>query len=152
MNFDRWKIAWFIILLLLSIIFYVIHYAIFRDAHHIFLYLIGDIAFVFIEVLLVTLIIHQLLSDREKKARLNKLNMIIGAFFSEVGTKLLKDLSDFDISADNIKEKLAECKKWPEKDFIIASKRFSKYEYKIDYKGKSLTGLRSLLADKKLFC
>ena len=150
MNFDRWKIAWFIILLLLSIIFYVIHYAIFRDAHHIFLYLIGDIAFVFIEVLLVTLIIHQLLSDREKKARLNKLNMIIGAFFSEVGTKLLKDLSDFDISADNIKEKLAECKKWPEKDFINAGKRFSQYEYKIDYKGKSLTGLRSLLADKKI--
>jgi len=100
MNFDRWKIAWFVILLLLSIIFYVIHYAIFRDAHHLFLYLIGDIAFVFIEVLLVTLIIHQLLSYREKKAQLNKLNMIIGAFFSEVGTKLLKNLTDFDISAN----------------------------------------------------
>ncbi len=52
------------------------------------------------EVLLVTLIIHQLLSDREKKSRLNKLNMIIGAFFGEVGTKLLKNLTDFDISAN----------------------------------------------------
>lgn len=55
----------------------------FRDPHHIFLYLIGDIAFVFIEVLLVTLIIHQLLSRREKQAMLKKLNMVIGAFFSE---------------------------------------------------------------------
>jgi len=54
-------------LVVLSILFYLLHYAIFRDPHHIFIYLIGDIAFVFIEVLLVTLIIHQLLSDREKK-------------------------------------------------------------------------------------
>jgi len=54
-------------LIILSAIFYLIHYAIFRDAHHIFFYLIGDIAFV-LEVLLVTLIIHQLLSKKEKHA------------------------------------------------------------------------------------
>jgi len=33
---------------------------IFTDAHHIFIYLVGDIAFVFIKVLLVTMIIHQM--------------------------------------------------------------------------------------------
>jgi hypothetical protein len=63
------RISWQVILgfalLVLSIFFYLIHYAIFRDPHHIFIYLVGDIAFVFVEVLLVSLIIHQLLNMRE---------------------------------------------------------------------------------------
>ena len=67
-----------ILLILLSVIFYVIHYVIFRDPHHIFIYLIGDIAFVFFEVLLVTLIIEKLLRERERQNRLEKLNMVIG--------------------------------------------------------------------------
>ena len=76
--------------------------------------------------------------------------MIIGAFFSEVGTKLLKDLSEFDISTGNIKEKLAQCKGWPESDFIAAGKRFSQYEYQISQGVKSLTGLQSFLKDKRV--
>lgn len=43
----------------------------FSGPHHIFIYLVGDIAFVPIEVLLVTLIIHRLLETREKKAMLD---------------------------------------------------------------------------------
>ena len=84
---------------------YLIHYAIFRDTHHIFIYLIGDIAF-FFEVLLVTLVIYRVLSHREKQALLKKLNMEIGAFFTEVGTELLKALSRFDLSIDIVMKKL----------------------------------------------
>ncbi len=101
-----WQILLGLSLIVLSVIFYLLHYTIFRDAHHILLYLIGDIAFVFIEVLLVTLIIHRLLSEREKRARLEKLNMVIGAFFSEVGTRLLAYFSDFDPKLDKIRKEL----------------------------------------------
>ena len=69
-----------LLLILLSVFCYSLHYVVFRNAHHIFIYLLGDIAFVFIEVLLVTLIIHHLLGEREKRAMLKKLNMVIGAF------------------------------------------------------------------------
>ena len=94
----RWQLIVGVGLVVLSAVFYFIHYVIFRDTHHILLYLIGDIAFVFIEVLLVTLIIHELLNQREKQARFEKLNMVIGIFFSELGTKLLKLLSARDPS------------------------------------------------------
>jgi nitrate reductase gamma subunit len=57
-----------LLLVLLSAVSYLAHYAIFGDAHHIFIYLVGDIAFVPIEVLLVTLIIHRLLESREKRS------------------------------------------------------------------------------------
>ena len=67
-----WQVYWGLILISLSLFFYLLHYLIFRDAHHIFLYLVGDTAFVFIEVLLVTLIIQRLLQEKEKMARLEK--------------------------------------------------------------------------------
>ena len=66
---------------------------IFRDPSHIFIYLISDIVFVFIEVLLVTLAILNLLNMKAKRERLEKLNMLIGTFYSAVGTKLLMYLS-----------------------------------------------------------
>ena len=75
-----------LLLIMLSIFFYAVHFAIFRDSHHIFIYMLGDVAFVFIEVLMVTLIIHHLLAEREKRAMLKKLNMVIGAFFSETSS------------------------------------------------------------------
>jgi len=82
----------------------VLYYFIFRDLHHIFLYLIGDTAFVFIQILLVTLIIDRLLSKREKRAQLEKLSMVIGSFFSAVGNKLLTYFSDFEPHLDTIKK------------------------------------------------
>lgn len=94
------------LLLLASIILYAVQYAIFRDTHQLFVYLLADIAFVPIQVLLVTLVIHELLSEREKRARLQKLNMIIGAFFSEVGTALLAFFSDVDPKLGNIRKDL----------------------------------------------
>ena len=81
----NWQVVLCACLLALSAVFYSIHYLIFKDAHHIFIYMFGDIAFVFTEVLLVTVIIHRVLEARERKARLVKLNMVIGAFFSEAG-------------------------------------------------------------------
>ena len=84
MKRSNWLLYLAVALVVLSTLVYVIHFAIFRDVHHIFIYLVGDIAFVPIEVLLVTVIIHRLLGQREKRALLNKLNMVIGAFFNEV--------------------------------------------------------------------
>ena len=69
-----------VLLLLLSAVAYSIHYFIFRDAHHIFIYMIGDIAFVFIEVLLVTIIIHQVLEDRDIAIRLYRTILIWKSF------------------------------------------------------------------------
>jgi membrane protein YdbS with pleckstrin-like domain len=76
-----WQIRLGLLLLALSAIVYLIHYAIFRDPHHIFLWSVTSFAFLPISVLFVTLIINQLLSRREKRARLEKLEMVIGAFF-----------------------------------------------------------------------
>ena len=102
----NWQIILGAVLVISSALLYGIHFLVFGEAHHIFIYLVGDIAFVPLEVLLVTLILHKLLEVRDKRALLHKLNMVIGAFFSEAGTDLLKLLSAFDTTAGTIKERL----------------------------------------------
>jgi plasmid maintenance system killer protein len=147
----RWQILLGLCLIVLSIIFYLLHYAIFRDLHHIFLYLIGDIAFVFIEVLLVTLIIHQVLSMREKRTRLEKLNMVIGAFFSEVGTRLVAYFSDFDPKLDKIRKELVVTNDWSEQEFSSVSKRLKNYDYAVEVQKVELEDLANFLMGKRDF-
>jgi hypothetical protein len=146
-----WKILLGLSLLALSVIFYLIHYVIFRDAHHIFLYLIGDIAFVFIEVLLVTLIIHEVLSIREKRARMEKLNMVIGSFFSEVGTQLLTLFSDLDPNLENIRSELIVTRDWSEENFCAVGKRLKEYEYSVEIDRMHIDSLRECLVEKRDF-
>jgi len=149
-RFD-WKTLLGLSLVILSAIFYFIHYAIFRDAHHIFLYLIGDIAFVFIEVLLVTLIIHQLLDQREKRSRLHKLNMVIGTFFSEVGSDLMKLFIEFDAHIGNIRKNLMVTNQWPGRQFLEVNKSLMNYDFKIESQKGDLEKLKRFLIGKRDF-
>jgi len=132
MKKNSWQISLGVILIISSVIMYLIHYVIFRDPHHIFIYLIGDIAFVLIEVLMVTLVIHSLLTIREKRERLEKLNMLIGVFFSEVGTRLLVLFSDSDPNLEKIKQRLIITSDWSDKEFKHMNNQLREYEYKIN--------------------
>jgi predicted DNA-binding protein YlxM (UPF0122 family) len=147
----NWQIRLGLILVLLSVLVYSFHYLIFRDTHHIFIYLIGDIAFVFFEVLLVTLIIHRMLSEREKRNRLEKLNMVIGAFFSEVGTELLTQFSDSDPKLNEIRKELVVTTKWTDQEFKRISKHLKDYDYQIDIQKVNLKDLRAFLRGKRDF-
>ncbi|NOZ69728.1 MAG: hypothetical protein GXP46_10910 [Deferribacteres bacterium] len=146
-----WQVILGAALVSLSAVLYYLHYTIFRDAHHIFIYLLGDIAFVPIEVLLVTLIIHRLLHYRERRLLMQKLNMVIGAFFSEVGTGLLESLSSFDSgSLKNNKYFLVDGD-WTAKDFTAAVRFAENLDPSVDTRKGNLTDLRDLLEEKKAF-
>jgi len=147
----NWQIVFGLSLLLLSAILYLVHYAIFRDTHYIFNYLIGHIAFLPIHVLLVTLVIHQLLKIREKRAMLKKMNMVIGAFFSEVGTKLLNSFPDFDLHYDEIRKNLIITNDWSDTEFSDVRNRLKGYDYKIDSQKGDLESLKNFLIDKRDF-
>jgi len=147
----NWQIILALSLIVLSVILYLIHYAIFLDPHHIFIYLLGDVAFVPFEVLLVTLIIHRLLSEREKRARLEKLNMVIGAFFSELGTSLLTRFSDYDPKLDDIRKNLIVANDWTKEEFSTVGKILRKHDCGIDIQKADLEDLHSLLVEKRNF-
>jgi hypothetical protein len=147
----HWQIVLGIFLVLLSMFLYFIHYLIFRDLHHIMIYFLGDIAFIPIEVLIVTLIIHKILSDLEKQAMLKKLNMVVGAFFSEVGNDLLKFLIDFDSDKIKLRDKMNIKLEWNKSNFNEALNCVKTYDVNIVVDPKKLKDIKSFLLSKREF-
>jgi hypothetical protein len=150
-RFFNWQILLALILIGLSVLFYIIHYLIFRDVHHIFLYLIGDIAFLFIDVLIVMLVLHRLLVYREKQSIRKKLNMVIGTFFSEVGSELLKKFSRFDTQSADIARHLLITKDWSDREFLKIRKIIQKRQGDINSKKEPLSETRDFLVSKRPF-
>jgi len=146
-----WRFIFSCCLLGLSAILYSIHFLIFKDSHHIFLYLLGDIAFVPISVLLVTLVLEQILESRQKETIAHKLNMVLGTFFSEVGQPLLKNLQQFILNAQDIHQYLQISTDWNLKNFAAAKKNISSFSFELNLKKDSLVELRNFLSQKRHF-
>ena len=147
----RWEINLAIALIAASALVYLFHFTIFHDFHHIMIYLVGDIAFVPIEVLMVTLIIHRVLDMREKRQKMEKMNIVIVAFFSEVGTKLLTHLSDSDPNLKKIRKYLIVENDWDDEEFDKAEAVLRNYGYDVEIGKVNLSGLRDFLSGKREF-
>ncbi len=135
----------------LSAITYFIHYLIFRDVHHIFIYLLGDLAFLPLQVLLVVVIIERLLARRETQAKLQKLNMVVGAFFSELGNYLLQDLLRHFDNRSEISKHLNVTMNWTKKDFQKAVTFADHLRVEVDCRNMDLGGLKTFLGQKREF-
>ena len=147
----KWQILLGLLLIIISVAVYLIDYEVFGGGHEILIFIIGSIGFVPIEVLLVTLVINGLLSRRERGTRLEKMNMVIGSFFSEVGTPLLTYFSDFDPELAAIRKHLIVTNNWSDEEFVTVSKRLRNYDYKVEIRKIDMEGLKSFLASKSDF-
>ena len=135
----------------LSALAYFIHYLIFRDVHHIFIYMIGDLAFLPLQVLLVVFIIERLLARREMQAKLEKLNMVVGAFFSEMGNYLLQDLLKHFDNRTEISSHLNVTENWTKRDFQKATDFAYHLKVDVDCQNIDLGRLKAFLAQKRTF-
>ena len=150
-----WRIRTFILLAGIfattSALIYLIHYAIFRDTHHIFIYMIGDFAFLPLEVFLVVIVIERLLNRREKMTIREKMNMVVGAFFSEIGDQLLRSLLHCMQVNNELSQNLNVRPNWTRSDFRKAVNFARSLHYEPDCQELDLEALRALLLEKRQF-
>jgi hypothetical protein len=73
-----------------------------------------------------------LVDRREKQLRLQKVNMVIGVFFSEIGTRLLSLFSGIDPNLDDIRPQLIVKNTWSDNDFATVKARLKDYNYRVD--------------------
>ena len=139
------------ILIALSALVYFVHYAIFHDVHHIFIYMVGDLAFLPLEVFLVVIVIERVLARREKQAIMQKLNMVVGAFFSEVGTELLQRLLSCFGKSKDICQHLDIKQDWTHADFKKAISFAGAIDDEPDFSRLDLNGLKKFLVQKRQF-
>jgi len=145
----RWQLVLAAALLLLSYLLYLFHYAVFQDPHHILIYLVGDLAFVPVEVLLVTVVIHRLLEIRERKQRREKLKMLVGVFFSEFGNRLLGAYARLDPDLEEIRTSLSVSDKWGDARFDTLCDELSRHPFRIRLAEGDVRALGTLFVSEK---
>jgi hypothetical protein len=145
----RWQIILGLGLTIASVLLYLTQIGIFHDPHETFFLLFQDLAFLPMEVLLVTLILHEILSARDKLAKLKKIYMIIGIFFSETGIELLRELAGFDRAGDELRGSLILKENWTKAEFSEADKIIRRHESKIEFPKKDLLTVHKLLNSRR---
>lgn len=151
-----WRVRLGLLLVIISALLYLLNFIIFNDPHDLFFYISIHTAFLPIEVLFVVLVIETAISEREKSILIEKLNMVIGTFFSEIGTELLRKVSKFDSKTDEIRQTLVVTDEWSEKEFKSATKTIKNYSYSLEIDGKEqavefLQDLKAFLKNKRPF-
>jgi hypothetical protein len=115
------------------------------------IYTVHDLAFLPLEVLLVSLVLHRIIDSIQKKHMLNKMNMAIGMFFSECGTVLLKSVVLMDDDENEISEKLLIKNSWGKSDYKKALVEVEKLEGDLTMASNALEALHVLLSSKRDF-
>ncbi|GAA5261958.1 hypothetical protein [Methanocalculus sp. MC3] len=114
-------------------------------------YIFNALGFLPVNVLLVTIILNQLLAVRSKRERLQKMNMVIGIFFSEVGATLLKHFSDVDPHLDQLRGNLLIRDSWTETEFDQIRNHLQGTEQTVIIQRIDLQDLRNFLIQHRDF-
>lgn len=138
-------------LAVVSTMLYLLDFFIIGSAKDIASSFIGNLAFLPIYVIFVTLIIERIMRDRERQAIMRKLNMVIGVFFSEVGNRLLKELSAYVVMCDDLRSRLQVSEQWKSDDFQRAQVYLKSHELRIDCSGCDKQHLKDFLVSKRSF-
>jgi hypothetical protein len=139
-----------LVLILISVVAYVIDYLIFNDLRDLLFYTALDLAFLPIQVLLVGIILDRILTKREIDEKIQKLNMVVGTFFSEVGRELAAILLNSTDQKMKIIEALDVTVKWNEPEFARACSLATK-DQDIRFDKIDLNELKSFLSVKRAF-
>lgn len=150
----QWKWILSVILILSSIFLYITALLISGDVEHVIFYIIIDLAFIPLEVLIVVFVIEHIINKKEKETFLEKLDMIYGIFFSEIGNDLLIKISS--INQDPL-TKLCQIETWTKKDYNQAYKNLKNHNLKYkpyipeNEKDEFIFNLKNNLTNKKEF-
>jgi hypothetical protein len=134
-----------------SLSLYGLDYVLLGSAKELTIWFLGNLAFLPVYVIIVTLMIERVLKERERQSVLQKLNMVIGVFFSEVGNRLLKDLSVYVVSCDDLKHHLLINGTWKEQEFSMALEYLRKSDIVIESSRCEKLGLKKFLVEKRNF-
>lgn len=144
----------FLIVLLLvafSTALYIFQLIIFHSPRDTAFYILQDIAFLPLQVAIVTVVLGRFLKNREKTARLGKINMVINAFFSEAGTEILMKLTEFGKNYEELRPNLDVQVSWNDKLFSKTIRYLDNVDLIVECNAENLESLKALLQNKRDF-
>lgn len=112
----NWKIKFAIIMFVLAVLIFLARYLICGDGEEIIAYLWKHIGFIPIDILIVALVLEEIMGRKEHEAILEKIDMLMGTFFSEIGNDLIAELSKANVNKANTDD-LKAIRSWNDKDY-----------------------------------
>ncbi len=155
-NKNNWKIRFAIVMFILAITIFLSKFLILGDGEEIISYIWQHLGFIPVDILVVAFLLEEIMSRKEKEAILEKLDMLMGTFFSEVGNDLINELTTVNkhkISTENLKS----IKSWDENDFKDALKKLNNTPPDFDAdvpkeeREKFLSNIKNILANNREF-
>jgi len=140
-----WELRVAALLVAVSLLLYFVHFALFRDLHYILFWSMTSLAFLPISALVVTLLINRVLSVRDKALRLDKVNMLIGVFFSNVGNELLLRFSDWDAENQYLRDHFGAPERWSKLREKTALVVLAKHQFSVTVDRHQLLELKAFL-------
>ncbi len=140
-----------LLLAILSSSIYVVDYLVDNSLKQVATSFLGNLAFLPVYIIVVTLTMEQLLKERERQTMRRKLNMVIGVFFSEVGTRLFREISRAVVHHDQLRNSLLVTPQWKDAEFKGALDFLRSHEAKIDCTTIDMLSLKLFLVEKRNF-
>jgi hypothetical protein len=134
-----------------SLALYSVDYFVLGNSRDIASSFFGNLAFLPVYVIFITLIVEQIVRERERQAIMRKLNMVIGVFFSEVGNRLLKELSTSVAACAELKSHLLVSGAWKDDEFTKALGYLRRTDIKVSCDGDGKNRLKGFLIEKRSF-
>lgn len=127
-----------------------VHYLLFQDAYNLAFYSVHAIVMMPLEVLFVTIILNALLERRSRQEMAHKLNMVIGTFFSEAGSELLRRVSALDTTCE-IRDQCTVDDTWDAAGYAAARHFASEHRYRVSVSPADLEAMREFLIDRQQY-
>ncbi len=144
-----WELRVMGVLVSISLALYSLNFLLFRDMHHILFWSLTSISFLPISALIITLLINRILTARDKALRFDKLNMLIGLFFSDMGNDLLVFFSNADPDALFLSTNFGSPEPWSALQRREVPGILRKHEFKVPGSRKKLAELKAHLLPHK---
>jgi len=140
-----------VVLILISFGVYFFQVIYFHDVKETIFLLFQDLAFLPISVILISYILERYMNNKEKEENFQKLQIVVSAFYSEIGTSLIKKISKFDKNLDEFNNNFNFEEALNEKNRKNILKEIQNYNYNIDSTTGNLVEVKELLLSKKTY-
>ncbi|ODU54375.1 MAG: hypothetical protein ABT01_08670 [Clostridium sp. SCN 57-10] len=119
-------------MLLATAAMYGLHYLIFRDAHHIGIFFVSDIAFLPLEVVLVSLVLERMVERTHENDNQGKICILQSIFFRDCGADMIR----YFLTCDNYRKRLIPAmsvrEEWQAPEYESARKFLRSYSFALD--------------------
>lgn len=145
----NWRLRFGLTLFSISFVLLSTQAILFHEGETILKKVLYSISFIPVQALVVTLVINRMLAAREKRQRLEKMNIAIGVFFSSMGRELLDRLLEYSTLPDELLEHLRVHEDWTARNFLKSRQRVMATDLPVDLDKGDPDGLAAFLGDKQ---